>query len=282
MFHTESQFQKDVIPFNELTLKNGSNSGEVGHVRKDGSTFPTLMSTTVLRDSSGKPTGLVSTTRDITKQSQAEAELHASEIRFRALFNSSKDAIMTLAPPDWKFTSGNPAILNIFNIKDEAEFIALNPGDVSPEIQADGSRSEDKIKEMIQIAMEEGSNFFHWTHKTVTGEVFPATVLLTRVDLANKPFLQATVRDITKQAQMEQQIKNALRRREQQVRLLEVAFHDAHGVSLTSRWPVRPPGPSCRPRTSSGGRDGRRSRGRPRAALRSPRRCPRTAFGRSP
>jgi len=28
--------------------------------------------------------------------------------KYQALYESSKDAIMTLSPPDWKFTAGNP------------------------------------------------------------------------------------------------------------------------------------------------------------------------------
>ena len=56
--------------------------------------------------------------------------------------------------------------------------------------------------------MEEGSNFFEWTHKRATGEEFPATVLLTRVEIENgKPFLQATVRDITEQKKTEETLK---------------------------------------------------------------------------
>ncbi|MCK5076157.1 MAG: PAS domain-containing protein, partial [Calditrichia bacterium] len=45
--------------------------------------------------------------------------------------------------------------------------------------------------------MEKGSNFFEWTHKRLGGKSFPATVLLTRVKIKDKTFLQATVRDIS-------------------------------------------------------------------------------------
>ena len=45
---------------------------------------------------------------------------------------------------------------------------------------------------MIEIAIKEGSNFFEWVHKRKNGEEFLATVLLTRVELRGKKFLQAT------------------------------------------------------------------------------------------
>ena len=74
-FHTEQQLCRDVVPFNEIVLAEGSNSGEVGHVRRDGSTFPSLMTVTLLRDEHGVPYALAASARDITKQKEAEREL---------------------------------------------------------------------------------------------------------------------------------------------------------------------------------------------------------------
>lgn len=139
------------------------------------------------------------TGRNITKEKMALKALKESEERYRKLFDSSKDAIMTLAPPLWKFSSGNPAILDMFGIANIEELLLLEPWMLSPEIQPDGQLSEEKAKEMIKIAMDEGSNFFEWMHKKKDGDAFPATVLLTKVSLSNNVFLQATVRDITKQ-----------------------------------------------------------------------------------
>jgi PAS domain S-box-containing protein len=74
MFHTEEQLQEDVIPFNQQVIKTGAHQGQVGHVRRDGSTFPTWMSSTMLKDEAENPVGLVGTARDITAQKEAEAE----------------------------------------------------------------------------------------------------------------------------------------------------------------------------------------------------------------
>ncbi len=135
--------------------------------------------------------------KEITERKKAEEALVKSENKFRILFESSRDAIMILESPSWMFTSGNPATVQMFKTKDEAEFISYEPWVLSPERQPDGRASVEKAKEMIEIAMRDGSNFFEWTHKRLNDEEFSATVLLTRMVLAEKTILQATVRDIT-------------------------------------------------------------------------------------
>jgi PAS domain S-box-containing protein len=138
-----------------------------------------------------------------------EEALRQSEEKFRILFESSRDALMTLGPPSWAFTSGNPAMVEMFRAKSEEEFISYTPVDLSPEQQPDGSASSEKAGQMIETAMREGSHSFEWTYKRLNGEEFPATVLLTRIEVAGKRFLQATVRDITWQKQAEEALKES-------------------------------------------------------------------------
>ncbi len=153
--------------------------------------------------------------RDISVQKRAEEKLKESEARHRLLFDGSRDALMTLAPPAWKFTSGNPAVVEMFGARDAAEFTTLGPWDVSPERQPDGSPSADKARAAIEAALREGSHFFEWMHRRLGGEDFPATVLLTRIEMAGQVFLQATVRDITAQKRAEAAILETNRQLEQ-------------------------------------------------------------------
>jgi PAS domain S-box-containing protein len=88
IFHTEEQLQEDVTPFNERVMKTGANQGEVGHVRRDGTTFPTWMSTTVIKDENGNPVGLVGTARDTTEQKRAEQALRDAD-RLKSEFLAS-------------------------------------------------------------------------------------------------------------------------------------------------------------------------------------------------
>lgn len=125
------------------------------------------------------------------------------EGRYKGLFSASRDAIMTLEPPSWRFTSGNPATVKLFKAKSEAEFLRFEPWRLSPKYQPDGQASSKKAKKMIEIAMRDGANFFEWMHKKVNGEEFFANVLLSKVGEGDKAFLHATVRDITEQKKTE-------------------------------------------------------------------------------
>jgi len=175
--------------------------------RKDGSIFYADINSTTIAIA-GK-VYLIGFFRDTTKRKQAEDLLRTSEEKYRSLFVSSHDAIMTLEPPLWKFTSGNPATVKMFKVKNEAEFLTYEPWKLSPEYQPDGRSSDAKAKEMIETAMRKGSNFFDWTHKRADGEEFLANVLLSRVEQGEKVFVHATVRDITEQRRLEEELRNA-------------------------------------------------------------------------
>ena len=75
IFHTTEQMENEVLPFNEAALKLGFNEGEMNHVTKDGRTFPTWMSSSVLKNKDNEPIGLIDIARDITGQKMMEKAL---------------------------------------------------------------------------------------------------------------------------------------------------------------------------------------------------------------
>jgi len=150
--------------------------------------------------------GLSGTLAQVIHQAQAEDALRSSEERHRLLFESSRDALMTLEPPHWIFTSGNPAAVKMFAAENEEAFVSYRPWELSPERQPDGRASAEKSKEIIEIALREGSHFFEWTHRRIGGEEFLADVLMTRMEQNGKVMLQASVRDITERKRAEEAI----------------------------------------------------------------------------
>lgn len=61
--------------------------------RKDGSTFPVEMSTSLIREEKGRPKYLMAIIRDITERKRANEALQESEKRYRALADNSSDVI---------------------------------------------------------------------------------------------------------------------------------------------------------------------------------------------
>lgn len=114
---------------------------------------------------------------------------------YRAAFEQSRDTIMTLVEDG--FRNCNPATLTMFRVPDVATFATLHPGDLSPPFQPDGRPSLEAAGAHIHEALRAGQAFFEWRHRTWDGVEFPAEVLLSRIDLADGPILQAVVRDIT-------------------------------------------------------------------------------------
>ncbi|MFA6297443.1 MAG: PAS domain S-box protein, partial [Candidatus Paceibacterota bacterium] len=151
--------------------------------------------------------GITSLRINVQSKLLEEELLKASTDRYKALFVSSRDAVMTLEAPSWNFTSGNPTAIKMFGAKNEGDFLYHEPWSLSPKLQPDGQNSMEKAKEMIEKAMKEGSNFFEWTHKRINGEEFPAEVLLSKVEQDGKTFLHALVRDISERKKLDAKLK---------------------------------------------------------------------------
>lgn len=126
---------------------------------------------------------------------KAEAALRESELKHRMLFESSRDAILTVDPVTHQFLSCNPTALQMFGVPSELDLITHGPAFFSPERQPDGRLSSEKVRANDAVVMQNGSAFFEWRHRRFTGEEFFADVLLTRIQWDGRPAIMASVRD---------------------------------------------------------------------------------------
>ena len=100
IFHTAEQLQEQVVPLSQRAIEEGICRTEVGHVRKDGLTFPTRMTSTILEDEEGNSIGFVNTARDITERKRLEQEVRESlERRERQVQASTEIAQEIAAAP---------------------------------------------------------------------------------------------------------------------------------------------------------------------------------------
>ena len=174
-------------------------------INKKGEWIP-ILKTAIKTTLSGKEV-LIESFVDISERKKAELALAESERNYRDLFESSHDAIMTIEPPSWKYTSCNKATLELFGVASKEEFNTMSPWDISPKEQPDGNDSIIKAKAIIDEVLKKGSHIFEWTHSRIDGHEFPATVLMTKMNRHGIEYLQATVRDITEQKLAENQIR---------------------------------------------------------------------------
>ncbi|MBK8987483.1 MAG: PAS domain S-box protein [Chloroflexi bacterium] len=99
IFHTPAQVAQEVEPVNQQAIASGQpQRAEIGHVRKDGSTFPTLMTIGLLKDGSGNPVGLVASAQDITEQKIAGQALRESENRYKQILDAITQMVLVKGP----------------------------------------------------------------------------------------------------------------------------------------------------------------------------------------
>lgn len=83
-------------------------SGEIHLRRKDGSTFPALVSNSPIRDDDGELIGVVGVITDLSDLHQTQRELQKSEERFRALIEHTSE-ITTIVDTDGRVKYSSPA-----------------------------------------------------------------------------------------------------------------------------------------------------------------------------
>ena len=154
----------------------------------------------------------LSKTNELLKQKideyeKAEKIIKESETKYKTLYNSSQDAIIILDVEKDLFIEGNPAAIKLFKCRNEQEFILKTLLNLSPKYQPNGALSATKSKEMISKALKNNLHFFEWKHKKIDGSEFDAAVLLTKMQMHDKTFLQVTIRDITSRKQKEKKLQ---------------------------------------------------------------------------
>ncbi|MFK5971183.1 MAG: PAS domain S-box protein [Candidatus Marithrix sp.] len=188
-------------------IKEGKAEDEGYRIRKNGSRYWAHITLTALRKPDGTLRGFTSVTRDITEQKNAEENTRQSEMMFRALYESSGDAIL-LFDENGIFDC-NPLAVKIFGCNDKFDLISLHPADLSPPTQPGGENSRELADKYIQLTIKEYSNSFEWTHCRLDKTNFQAEVLLNSLNFYDWPVLQAVVRDITERKQTEKKIELA-------------------------------------------------------------------------
>ena len=159
---------------------------------------------------------------DITELKQAEAALTESEERYRLLFESANEGIFILDPDDGTFVDCNPSACQQLGCSRE-QVVGQSPVRFSPEFQPDEKKSSLKARELIEKAYHGQPQSFEWKHIKYDGTPFDAEVVLNRLQLPDKVYVQALLHDITERKAIEQEREGLL----QQLQFTQFAFDHA-------------------------------------------------------
>ena len=205
--------RESVRRVNQLIKSRGAvDSFQKRYVRKGGAVVWANTQISLLQDSKGNPLYILAVIEDITARKEAEKALVNSEARYRTLFETSADAIFLYdAEGDaLRFIDCNSSALSIFQMQRE-DLIGKHPSDVSPSMQPDGLPSKQKADSKIRAALEGHQQFFEWRHRRADGSLFDAEVMLTRIEIEGRKYVQCIVRDISDRKQTQEQLISRLK-----------------------------------------------------------------------
>lgn len=163
--------------------------------------------------------GIVIFTEDITSRKQAELALAESEARYRAVIETAEDGFWML-DGSGRLLATNRAYARRSGYT-IAELLALHARDL------DADESPEQIQRHLARIQAEGSGLFETTHRSKTGELWPAEVIASYSAETGGLFF-AFIRDISER----RQIAEALQASEQRFR---ATFEQAAmGIALAS------------------------------------------------
>ncbi len=130
-------------------------------------------------------------------------EITDREKKYEELFQSSNDAILLFQ--NQIFVDCNKKATELFAC-DRDDLIGANPVRFSPEFQPDGQSSDAKALDLLQKTYNGEPQVFEWEHSKLNGEPFDALISLKLVRLQEVNYVQAVIRDITRQKTIENEL----------------------------------------------------------------------------
>jgi len=205
IFHSREQLPS-VDAANRQLKETGDFKGEVWHMRRDGTEFPTMMHNWLIKDDEGKPLGMVGTLRDISDIKQAAEVLRESEEKFRLISEQSLMAIVILQDNGIKYANQAYAAMTGHSLK---EIMNWTIADTAKLIHADdrdfvmeqGQKKTEGIKEGTVtrysyrgVAKTGEVRWIDQYSKTITYEGKPAD-LITMIDIHEQKVAQESLRE---------------------------------------------------------------------------------------
>ena len=215
----------------KVAAAEGRFEDEGWRVRKGGRTFWAGVAISAIRDPQGQLVGFAKVTRDLTDRKAAEEAVRRSEAQFRALFESSPDAII-VSDLNGRIGEINARVENLFGYE-RGELTGQSIDLLVPErFRPTHPSHRDHYSSTPRVRpMGAGLELFG---RRKDGSEFPADIMLGPVETAQGRVVLSVIRDLTEKRNAEE----ALRQSELQKRYLaeelntEARFDEIIGESV--------------------------------------------------
>ncbi|MCR4374599.1 MAG: PAS domain S-box protein, partial [Acidobacteria bacterium] len=158
--------------------------------RKDGTSFPVEYTSTPVRDEHGRSAGTVVVFTDITERTRAEADLRASQIEYKALFESANDPIIIFEPEEEIILEANERACSTYGFsRDELVGTSLKV------LTKDVESGERALRELLRTGTVDD---LETTHLRKDGTQIDVLVSASVIEFKGRRAVQTITRDITK------------------------------------------------------------------------------------
>jgi PAS domain S-box-containing protein len=175
---------------------------ETARVAKDGRRIWVSLTISPIRDQSGRAVGASTIARDITKGKQAEQEQHASELRYRQLFESARDGILILDGDSGKIVDVNPYLVELLRYPRE-ELIGKELWQIGTVEDINESKAA-----MVELQERDFVRYHDLPLESSEGTVTQVEVVANGYLEGAKRVIQCNIRDVTKRRLAEDVLKD--------------------------------------------------------------------------
>ena len=178
--------------------------------------------------------------RKWTERPSAESTaLWQGQSMFESLFERSADAIWLFDPSGGVFIDCNQAAVDLMRAGCKEKLLLARPEELSPELQPDGTRSQEKAAQMAALSAERGGFRFEWLARRFDGEQVPLEVLSTPIPREAGNLYVLVSRDISERKRAEQKVRELNQSLEERIteRTAKLAESEARFRALVEHAP---------------------------------------------
>ncbi|MBN2131181.1 MAG: PAS domain S-box protein [Sedimentisphaerales bacterium] len=203
---TNRYFEREVFP--ALQAQGAVHNVEATVFRGDGSSFPALVSFSLLKDGSGRPIGIVSSGRDVTQIKEAQHNASEKEQMLRATFDAITESVF-LVDREKVIRAANETAAKRLGCEVE-DLIGQSPRKLSPDIISEGVRNArqahfDEVLRTgkpLRLVDRRDGMVFDQTHYPVFDERGRVShVVLVAIDITERLQAQREAREIERRYQ---------------------------------------------------------------------------------